>query len=176
MSRDLDLERVRQEQQDAYARELQTLGDEIDHYRRTTAYNEEAQLQKKDLAEKKAQLQVLKEANDRRESMAKNLDNAAAQGQPNATKECKTTSSTSTSKAAQEWEVMKANGEPQNEALNELMSMIGLEYVKEEFLSVKSSVDTKIRQGVSLSEERLSCSLVGNPGTGKLSILRRGPR
>lgn len=173
VSRDLELERVRQEQQEAYALELQTIGDEIDHCRRTMAYNEEAQLQQKDLAEKKAQLQSLKEASERRELMAKKLHKAAAvQDQSSETKKCKTTDSTSTSKAAQEWEAMKANGEPNNEALNELMGMIGLESVKEEFLSVKSSVDTKIRQGVSLSKERLSCSLVGNPGTGKTTVAR----
>jgi hypothetical protein len=63
---------------------------------------------------------------------------------------------------------MKAQEEVSSEALNKLMDLIGLDAAKEEFLSVKSNVDTKIRQGVSLSEERLSCTLLGNPGTGKV--------
>jgi hypothetical protein len=46
------------------------------------------------------------------------------------------------------------------------MQMIGLEKVKEEFLAVKSKVDTALRQGVSMASERFSCSMLGNPGTG----------
>lgn len=53
-----------------------------------------------------------------------------------------------------------------NHALDDLMELIGLDSVKDEFLAVKSSIDTKIRQGVSLTEERFSCALLGNPGTG----------
>ena len=165
--RDLELEKLRQEQQDAYARELQILDDEIDHYRRTMCYNEEAQQQQKDLSNKKGQLEVLKEASERRKSITKNSRKAAVPCKSSKTKDGKTVNSISKSKAAQEWKTLKAQGEPSNEALDELMSMIGLESVKEEFLSVKSSIDTKIRQDISLSSERLSCSLLGNPGTGE---------
>jgi hypothetical protein len=51
------------------------------------------------------------------------------------------------------------------------MEMIGLEEVKQEFLTVKSQVDTVLRQGVSMASERFSCSMLGNPGTGTSRLL-----
>lgn len=52
------------------------------------------------------------------------------------------------------------------------MNMIGLEEVKSTFLAIKENVDTAIRQGVSLDKERFSCSMLGNPGTGKTTVAR----
>jgi hypothetical protein len=44
--------------------------------------------------------------------------------------------------------------------------MIGLEDVKQQFLAIKAKVDTTIRQGVPLKDERFGAALLGNPGTG----------
>ncbi|KND87314.1 NFX1-type zinc finger-containing protein 1 [Tolypocladium ophioglossoides CBS 100239] len=169
--RDFELEKTRQEQQDAYARELQAIDDEIDRHQRATASKMEAERQQKELGEKKAQLQSLKDAKARSEAAAKRSDNSAMPGAwPNTGNGNSGAGPGSKSKAGQEWAAMKAQGES-NKALDELMSLIGLESVKEEFLSIKSSIETKIRQGVLLSEERLSCTLLGNPGTVQAAIL-----
>lgn len=158
---------MRQEKQAAYASELQKIGDEIDHYERVLAYKREEQTQQAQLEEKKAKLKGLKAAQERRDAVESSKKAQARKDQPR-TGNRKNSGSKLKSQAQQEWEWMKEHGEPSNEALNKLMDLIGLETVKEEFLAVKSNIDTKIRQELSLSEERLSCSLLGNPGTGKM--------
>jgi hypothetical protein len=47
------------------------------------------------------------------------------------------------------------------------MAMIGLEDVKQEFLTIKSKVDLTLRQNTLLASKRFSCSMLGNPGTGE---------
>jgi hypothetical protein len=47
---------------------------------------------------------------------------------------------------------------------------LGLESVKERFLSIKTKVDTVVRQNVSLEGERFGAALLGNPGTGICSL------
>ncbi|KJK78565.1 hypothetical protein H634G_06263 [Metarhizium anisopliae BRIP 53293] len=170
-AQDLKLETMRQEKQAAYASELQKIGDEIDHYERVLAYKREEQAQQAQLEEKKAKLKCLKAAQERRDAVESSKKAQARKDQPRMGNS-KNSGSKLKSQAQQEWEWMKAHGEPSNEALNKLMDLIGLEAVKEEFLAVKSNIDTKIRQELSLSEERLSCSLLGNPGTGKTTVAR----
>lgn len=75
------------------------------------------------------------------------------------------------SPAERDWQHQKTFENASNEALDSLMSMIGLENVKREFLRIKTKVDTVIRQGADLKDERFSAALLGNPGTGnKTSI------
>ncbi|KAG8424327.1 hypothetical protein J3458_001129 [Metarhizium acridum] len=162
---------MRQEKQAAYASELQKIGDEIDHYERVLAYKREEQAQQAQLEEKKAKLKGLKAAQERRDAVESSKKAQARKEQPR-TENSEWSGSKPASQAQQEWEWLKEHGEPSNEALNKLMDLIGLETVKEEFLAVKSNIDTKIRQELSLSEERLSCSLLGNPGTGKTTVAR----
>ncbi|KAK2855600.1 hypothetical protein FQN49_005033 [Arthroderma sp. PD_2] len=76
------------------------------------------------------------------------------------------------SAAKEEWEHRKTIDGDENEALDALMDMIGLEDVKDKFLSIKSKVDTVVRQETSLSDERFSAALLGNPGTGKTTVAR----
>ncbi|KAL2754181.1 hypothetical protein ACRALDRAFT_1049679 [Sodiomyces alcalophilus JCM 7366] len=68
--------------------------------------------------------------------------------------------------ARDEWEQMKKLQGEESDSLDALMDMIGMEAVKQEFLSIKNRVDTALRQSISLRSERLGCSLLGNPGTG----------
>lgn len=71
------------------------------------------------------------------------------------------------SAAKTDWEHQKSFENANNDALDELMGMVGLENVKEKFLDIKATIDTAIRQGIDLKDERFGVSLLGNPGTGK---------
>ncbi|KAF4975042.1 hypothetical protein FZEAL_8111 [Fusarium zealandicum] len=170
IQRDLELEKTRQERQDRYRMELQEMDDEIVHLRRVMKYETEEKQQAETLEQKKQQLKNLRETEA-------NLDKIkSAQLKGSGQKSSKSKSSTDPSplldvlsNVAKEWEHMKKAENAQNAALDKLMGMIGLESVKDRLLSMKSMVDTKLRQGFSLANERFSCSLLGNPGTDFLS-------
>jgi hypothetical protein len=51
------------------------------------------------------------------------------------------------------------------------MDMIGLEDVKSKVLKIKAKIDTVIRQGTDVKDERFGVTLLGNPGTGMRSHL-----
>ncbi|KAF2637377.1 P-loop containing nucleoside triphosphate hydrolase protein [Massarina eburnea CBS 473.64] len=76
------------------------------------------------------------------------------------------------SQARDEWDWQKTYEGADNEALDALMDMTGLESVKEKFLAIKTKVDTVVRQNVSLTGERFGAALLGNPGTGKTTVAR----
>jgi SpoVK/Ycf46/Vps4 family AAA+-type ATPase len=76
------------------------------------------------------------------------------------------------SEARDDWEWQKKFEGAENEALDSLVPMIGLESVKQQFLAIKAKVDTVVRQGVSLKGERFGAALLGNPGTGKTTVAR----
>ncbi|EGR46246.1 uncharacterized protein TRIREDRAFT_66551 [Trichoderma reesei QM6a] len=173
IQRDIDMEKKRQERQDKYARDLQEMEDEIDHHRRVMKYQQEEEDHAKELAEKKAQLQRLRDTKARMEASkaaAEEQKKKASEEQGQKSKE--TPDFLTLDPAAQEWETMKREDGAKSAALDDLMGLIGLESVKREFLSIKSTVDTQIRQGVALTDTRLSCSLLGNPGTGKTTVAR----
>ncbi|KFZ12367.1 hypothetical protein V502_07117, partial [Pseudogymnoascus sp. VKM F-4520 (FW-2644)] len=71
-----------------------------------------------------------------------------------------------------EWQRQKDQENASNPAIDKIMEMIGLEEVKSQILRIKSKVDTSIRQGTDLKNERLGLVLLGNPGTGKTTIAR----
>ena len=70
------------------------------------------------------------------------------------------------SQAKLDWEYQKQFENADNEHLDALMEMIGLESVKQQFLTIKTKIDTCIRQRVSIKDERFGAALLGNPGTG----------
>ncbi|KAL6903161.1 P-loop containing nucleoside triphosphate hydrolase protein [Trichoderma evansii] len=167
--RDLEMEKKRLEQQEKYRRDLQVIDDEIDLHRRQMKYSQEEEDQAKELAQKKTQLQNLRETKARRDATKPAEVKPGNNEKP---QEKKPASLDSLGPAAQEWEMMKRNTGVCNDALDELMDLIGLESVKAEFLAKKSEFELSIRQGVSLSDSRFSCSLLGNPGTGKTTVAR----
>ncbi|KAJ4858252.1 ATPase family associated with various cellular activities (AAA) domain-containing protein [Trichoderma breve] len=175
VQRDLDMEKKRQERQDRYQRDLQEMDDEIDHHRRIMKYEQEEADQAKELAEKKSHLESLRQTKARIEASkaaASKQKNASDKEQKKSQQKQPSTNYADLDLPAQEWEDMKRDDGARNDALDDLMGLIGLESVKREFLSIKTDVDIKIRQGVALSDTRLSCSLLGNPGTGKTTVAR----
>jgi len=69
-----------------------------------------------------------------------------------------------------EWQRQKDEEGESNDAIDLLMTQLtGLETVKAHFLRVKSKIDTAVRQGVDLKQERFDIVLLGNPGTGMIS-------
>jgi len=160
IERNLELERTRAEKQDKYRKELQEIEDEIDHHRRTMKFETEEKEQANELKRKKEELETLRQANSNKAQM----ESSQTTHPP---PEDSVPQFNVISNAASEWKHMKDVEGARNAALDKLMGMTGLESVKDQMLSIKSAIDTKIRQRFSLGDERWSCSLLGNPGTGK---------
>jgi SpoVK/Ycf46/Vps4 family AAA+-type ATPase len=153
----------------------------MEHLKRARKIAEDDEEAKKQLDQQKSDLAALKEASTRSEALkaaekARVLDSEKRKAQ----KQSKVLSQSRDpnqpwpppTSAKEEWELLKQVELAKSEPLDELMDMIGLEDVKQEFLSIKSRVDTAVRQGVSLSKERFGCSLLENPGTGKTTVAR----
>lgn len=160
--RDLELERVRRESQKKYAQEIQELDDQIEHEKRAMKYRDAEKDEKQKIEDKKLMLQNLKDANQRlNESRAqedKDKNGQASQDPSNL-------STGNPGEAQADWELEKKRG-TSNNAIDKLMALIGLESVKDEFLTVQEVVMAMVRQGVALSTQRFSCAFLGNPGTG----------
>lgn len=185
IKRDLELEKERLRRQEAYARELHELDDEIDHERRLAKYKVEEEEQKKTLEQRQADLASIKETQKRiqeqearRKALAAKaaLRTQAAEKAACAPKSGSDASSEYPEDAKAEWEHLKKFDGARSTPMDELMAMIGLEGVKQEFLVIKSRVDLTLRQNTSLASERFSCSMLGNPGTGRSYLSRAGFR
>ena len=69
--------------------------------------------------------------------------------------------------AKEDWKRQKKYENAQNNAIDSLMDMIGLEEVKLQILQIKAKIEVSIRQNADMSSDRLNVSFLGNPGTGK---------
>ncbi|KAK3370713.1 P-loop containing nucleoside triphosphate hydrolase protein [Lasiosphaeria ovina] len=184
IKRDIRLEEDRQRRQEAYVRQLQEIQDEVQHQRRINKYEAEEEEQKKVLEQHRADLDALKDTQqriqkqkERQAAMAARVASKATKPAPSGVDPAAQVSPSSAgdslpNTAKEEWDQLKQFELARSKALDELMGMVGLEEVKQEFLSIKSKVDTALRQGVSLASERFSCSMLGNPGTGKTTVAR----
>ncbi|PNY26752.1 NFX1-type zinc finger-containing protein 1 [Tolypocladium capitatum] len=170
--RDLDLEAERQKRQAAYVKELSEIHAELDLQRRIIRYEAEEEEQKKTISQHTADLEALKETRNRihvQKQHTKKSQEAPGQGNESGKPD---NESTLPGTSKDDWEHMKKFEGAKSKPLDTLMDMIGLEDVKRAFLSIQTKVNTSLRQGVSLATERLSCSLLGNPGTGKTTVAR----
>jgi hypothetical protein len=68
----------------------------------------------------------------------------------------------------QEWDRQKRTDGASNVAIDALMALTGLEDVKSKILNIKSKIETVLRQGTDMKDERLGIVLLGNPGTGNI--------
>lgn len=179
--RDLKLEEDRRCREAEYTRKLQEIQDEIEHQRRIIKYTADEELRKQTLEQHRSELAALKEAEvklkERNELRAQQAAQAAQKAQARASQRAKEAASstpthepTGSDDAKADWEFQKQYENAQSKPMDGLMEMIGLEEVKQAFLSLKSKVDTALRQNVSMASERFSCSMLGNPGTGSCSI------
>ncbi|KAI8933540.1 hypothetical protein NX059_009277 [Plenodomus lindquistii] len=200
--RDYKLDQERQAKQQAYAAQLAEIEEKIEHEKRTLKDQTDDSDRKNAIAQKRQDLQNLKakvekarkasstssssksnpmppasgvpssSSNDTTSSKA-SKDHEDATGASEApSKEPDNLSEVDVSEAENDWNWEKEKGGAKNEALDSLMSMIGLESVKQQFLGIKSKVDTIVRQNVPLSDERFGAALLGNPGTGKTTVAR----
>lgn len=192
LQRDLDLEERRQAKQRAYARELAEIDDELDHERRLRRDMADQQERERVLRQRRRDLAELKQAGVSGVASVNNASTPQTASQSTPSKSSPTpTSVPSTSlpknpaprrdshqqrgkgpwklpasSAAQEWKDQKEFEGASNSALDDLMGMIGLENVKDQFLSIKGKIDVAVRQGLDMKNERFGAALLGNPGTG----------
>jgi hypothetical protein len=178
IKRDLQLEEDRRRREQEYTRQLQVIQNEVEHQRRINKYEAEEELRNQTLEQQRSELAGLKDAEQRLRHQNKLKAEMAAKAAEAAKKGANSDSTKGSPKehewssgAQSEWDFLKQSEGAQSKPLDDLMEMIGLEEVKQEFLTVKSQVDTVLRQGVSMASERFSCSMLGNPGTGTSRLL-----
>ncbi|KAF2139493.1 uncharacterized protein K452DRAFT_320165 [Aplosporella prunicola CBS 121167] len=192
--RDHKLDEQQQRKQQEYARQLSDVKDEIAHERRIRKDRLEQENRENILRQHRADLANLRAGSNQPQPKPEptypssaspqtaNKENNNAPVSPNKTNNCpkggdengqiKQQSQPIQSDAKDEWENQKQFEGAQNDALDELMKMIGLESVKDKFLAIKDKIDTAVRQNVDMKTERLGAALLGNPGTGKTTVAR----
>jgi hypothetical protein len=69
-----------------------------------------------------------------------------------------------------EWERRKKEYGEKSRALDQLMTMIGLEEIKKEFLAIKATIDAAHRRKGRLRRQDFNLVLTGNVGTGKRTL------
>jgi hypothetical protein len=162
------MEADRLAREEAYKKQLQDIQDELDLQRRRLKYDAEKDEQEKTLEQQRAELEATRanvqraEEQKARQKQVNDAANTLKQTQP-----AQPTKTASPGTAKYEWDLLKQLEGAKSEPLDKLMDMIGLEDVKKQFLSIKSKVDALARQNASLTDERFSISLLGNPGTGE---------
>jgi hypothetical protein len=193
--RDYKLDQERQAKQQAYAAKLAEIEDEISHQKRLIKDQDEEQARQNALAQRKQDLLNLKEKGtgapkapvEPPSTLQRPITPQNSEGsRPQATTPSVPAASSDTSdptsddgapaqsdaqpdwnesEARDDWLEQKELWGAENEALDSLMSMIGLESVKEQFLAIKDKIDTLVRQDVPLKEKdwvRL-CSAIRAP-------------
>jgi hypothetical protein len=201
LQRNFRLDEERRAKQQAYANKLAEIQDEIEHQQRVLRDRVEEEEQRSALLQKKHDLENMKQrakdpikssASPTRQSRTASASVSQVQGTSTTTHTSGDSRSNNTAvicnkdetvqddaqpdwennAARDDWEEQKNTWGAENEALDSLMAMTGLEIVKEQFLAIKNKIDTLVRQNVPLKGERFGAALLGNPGTGKTTVAR----
>ena len=190
--RDMKLDQEREAKQKAYACQLEDLQDEIRHERRRMKDTSDEAERQRMIQQHQNDLNNLRQAPKQRPQATKstlispNLEPTQPNEKEPASEQHASTKNGESfveasnkfvaeppvSAAKYEWEHQKKFEGAENEALDSLMDMIALEDVKEKFLSIKSQVDTTVRQNIAMTGERFGATLLGNPGTGESSPIQ----
>ena len=185
--RDHKLDMQRESRQKLYMQQLQEVQDEIAHERRILRDRAEQNDQESSLKQHQQDLENLRRRPGRSEKVQATRKPTSTTGDPQFTTDgdrdsaCQEGSDVRPSEGpkgsndgelspGEEWRNQKEYEDAHNEALDSLMEMIGLEAVKSAFLSIKSRVDTAVRQGIGLKTDRFGATLLGNPGTGLTEV------
>ncbi|KAK4611584.1 NFX1-type zinc finger-containing protein 1 [Fulvia fulva] len=181
--RNAELDKELQARQAAYASELAKIQAELDHVRLAAKDKREQDEQSNELTQRRKDLENAKALAARQVAAAetskkqKSTQAGAGAKQPKVSSTIPESSSNEgdrdfKSEATLDWEHQKTIEGAKNEAMDQLMAMIGLEAVKEQFLEIKSKVDLLVRQDLSITKERFVAALLGNPGSGKTTVAR----
>jgi hypothetical protein len=187
MDLELQSERKRQE----YARQLAQLQEEIAHERRLQKEDRDEQERQRILLQHRNDLDKMRiralerfsvspdaskvrdfgpatQGTNSQETVRQDPSHKAETAEPDRPSSANSPDvETALSSAEQDWQYQKDYEGAESDELDKLMGMIGLESIKTKFLSIKSKVDTALRQNVDLKGERFGSVLLGNPGTGE---------
>ena len=184
--RDHKLDMQRQANERAYTQRLAELDEEIAHERRLQKEHGDQLDRDRVLQQRKKELAVAQAAT-RKVTVMKSQDSERDGGTNDVAQTAETSivgksaspsrdsgirneqqkdNESKTSVAKLDWEYQKKFENADSEHLDALMEMIGLESVKQQVITVKTKIDTCIRQGVKFEDERFGVALLGNPGTG----------
>ncbi|KAI9925314.1 hypothetical protein MW887_006242 [Aspergillus wentii] len=190
--RNMMLEVERERRQKEYMKELTELQDEIAHERRLQKDEQDREQRKRVLQQHRDDLANLRSPKPDNQSKAMNMATetitpkqspafnkendvpSSLKPEPTVKNQGKSTNKPEPPKSAakDEWEYQKNFEGAKSAEIDTLMEMIGLEEVKEKFITIKDQVDTTLKQGIDLKGERFGSVLRGNPGTGKTTFAR----
>ncbi|KAJ9255512.1 hypothetical protein DTO212C5_9142 [Paecilomyces variotii] len=188
--RNLELDAERERRQREYTRQLAEAQDEIAHLQRIQRDRSEEAERTRILREHWDQVGELKNPPKRQDPVVQKRtsttvdekDTMTTSPKPTTEKQVppknggvvdrKDNTTPKKSPAKDDWEYQKQFLNAQSKEIDKLMDMIGLESLKEKFLSIKAKVDVCFRQNVDMSTERFGSVLLGNPGTGKTTVAR----